>query len=348
MAQNGKVLLVGSVGLEDADQVFRALGERLGSRAKRYPDGETGPRYYWIRWVAELFQGHPQLAVHGGNQGVGEFQGQAEIPSFTLADGVGGQDLNFATLGYAQAALESHAKFQALKESGVIPPGTRFQVSLPTAIALSTTFMHLDRRGEIEPAIEAGLIRDAGAIAAGIPAGELAIQWDVCHEVVAHDGAEGRWVLHYENILDGSVERIARLLAAIPDGAEAGIHLCYGDPGHAHIIEPKDFATCVAFANRISAAAPREIQWMHMPVPRGRADDAYFAPLQDLKLAPETELYLGLVHHTDGAVGTRARIAAAGKYADNFGIATECGFGRRPAKTIPELLRIHAEVADGA
>ena len=33
-------------------------------------------------------------------------------------------------------------------------------------------------------------------------------------------------------------------------------------------------------------------------------------------------------------------------YFDRFGIATECGFGRRPAETIPELLRIHAEAAD--
>lgn len=28
-----------------------------------------------------------------------------------------------------------------------------------------------------------------------------------------------------------------------------------------------------------------------------------------------------------------------------FSIATECGFGRRPAETIPQLLRIHAEIA---
>jgi hypothetical protein len=26
-------------------------------------------------------------------------------------------------------------------------------------------------------------------------------------------------------------------------------------------------------------------------------------------------------------------------------VATECGMGRRPSETIPELLRIHAEVA---
>ena len=64
-----------------------------------------------------------------------------------------------------------------------------------------------------------------------------------------------------------------------------------------------------------------------------------------LKLAPETELCLGLVHHTDGVAGTRKRLATAEKYVEDFSIATECGFGRRPPETIPELLRIHAEVA---
>jgi hypothetical protein len=83
-----------------------------------------------------------------------------------------------------------------------------------------------------------------------------------------------------------------------------------------------------------------------MPVPRNRADDAYFEPLKALTLRPETELCLGLVHYTDGVEGTKQRLATAKKYAERLSIATECGFGRRDPRTIPELLRIHAEVAD--
>ena len=71
-----------------------------------------------------------------------------------------------------------------------------------------------------------------------------------------------------------------------------------------------------------------------------------FEPLKRLKLRPETELCLGLVHFTDGLEGTRRRIAAARKYAEDFSIATECGFGRRKVETIPELLRIHAAAAE--
>jgi hypothetical protein len=83
-----------------------------------------------------------------------------------------------------------------------------------------------------------------------------------------------------------------------------------------------------------------------MPVPRDRTDDAYFAPLRNLKLRPETELYLGLVHMTDGVEGTRKRIETTRRFVPEFGVATECGLGRRPPETIPALLHIHAEVAD--
>ena len=82
-----------------------------------------------------------------------------------------------------------------------------------------------------------------------------------------------------------------------------------------------------------------------MPVPRNRSEDAYFAPLKGLQLHPETELYLGLAHLTDGVEGTRQRIAAAQRATAQFGVATECGLGRRPTATIPALLHIHREVS---
>jgi hypothetical protein len=78
-------------------------------------------------------------------------------------------------------------------------------------------------------------------------------------------------------------------------------------------------------------------------VARDRSDDQYFAPLAELALKPESELFLGLVHYTDGLEGTRKRIAAAEKVVGNFGIATEYGLGRRRPETIPELLRTHVD-----
>jgi hypothetical protein len=131
----------------------------------------------------------------------------------------------------------------------------------------------------------------------------------------------------------------------VPERVDLFFHLCYGDFKHRHLVEPTDLSMCVAFANRVSSGLGRSIALFHMPVPRNRTDDAYFAPLKDLKLRPATKVALGLVHHTDGVEGTRRRVATAKKYLANFAISTECGFGRRPPSTISELLDIHARVA---
>jgi hypothetical protein len=84
-----------------------------------------------------------------------------------------------------------------------------------------------------------------------------------------------------------------------------------------------------------------------MPVPKGRTDEAYFAPLSGLKLAPGTELYLGLVHHDD-AEGDKARLAAARRHARVDGISTECGMARGDPSRLPDLLAAHAHLVEGS
>jgi hypothetical protein len=85
---------------------------------------------------------------------------------------------------------------------------------------------------------------------------------------------------------------------------------------------------------------------MHLPVPIDRTDDGFFAPLEELHLAPATELYLGLVHARDGVPGTVRRIAAAKKRVGVFGIASECGIsrGRSPQLAI-EFIKTYAAAA---
>jgi hypothetical protein len=341
MSGTRSVHLVGSIGLSDAETVFRTLSETVGGRAPRYPDGETGARHYWIRWQRGVFDDHPDIELV---EEVDPFGDGIMRPVFGVRDGVDPKSLDMGSLGYATAAIESHDLFRRLRDDGSIPAGTRFQVSLPTPVAVINGFVHMDQRAALEPAYERAMTEEVARIAGAIPPDDLAIQWDVCHEVVAHDGG---LALHYEDILGGSLDRLERIGAAVPDGVELGFHLCYGDPGHKHIVEPGDTATAVAFANGICARVPRRVDFIHLPVPRGRGDDAYFAPLQGLALTPGTELILGLVHHTDGVEGTRRRIAVAEKAVSGFGIGTECGFGRRAESTIPDLLRIHAAVADG-
>jgi len=79
-------------------------------------------------------------------------------------------------------------------------------------------------------------------------------------------------------------------------------------------------------------------------VPIARSDDAYFKPLAALKLAPSTELYLGIVHAEDGVDGLKKRAEAASRYVKNFGIATECGIARqRKPELVRKILALHAE-----
>ena len=61
----------------------------------------------------------------------------------------------------------------------------------------------------------------------------------------------------------------------------------------------------------------------------------------------DTTLYIGLVHYTDGLEGAKARFAPFRKHFDGvFGVAAECGMGRRPLdQDLNRLLAIHREVA---
>jgi methionine synthase II (cobalamin-independent) len=134
----------------------------------------------------------------------------------------------------------------------------------------------------------------------------------------------------------------------VPPDVELGVHLCYGDFGARHFVEPKDATKLVEFANALSEAVEHPLAYIHMPVPLGRNDDEFHRPLQNLTLKDGTELYLGVVHAADGVDGAKARIATARRYAPQFGIATECGMARaRSVDTVRKLLKIHADVLAG-
>lgn len=343
------VHIVGSVALPTAEDVFRTIGATLGTRVKRLPDGETGDRRDWIQWQEHVVTAHPQLTIATDDSDrrpeprveQGAHVTMRFTPSYRLADGVDPGDLAFDNLGYADAALESYETFRRLKIQGDVPEDTRFQVSLPTPVAFLEHFIARRSQADIEGPYEVRMLSEVMEIVDHVPHNELAIQWDVSKEMAIW---EGLWSIYFEDSRAGIIDRLVRLGDAVPETVELGYHLCYGDFNHSHWKEPEDTANLVAVANGISAVVSRDVQWIHLPVPRDRSDDAYFEALSDLKLKPETELFLGLVHHTDGVQGTQARIAAAEKFVTGFGISTECGMGRRPPETISELLRIHAEV----
>ena len=342
------VHLVGSVPGASAAEVFETVGAALGARLKRIPDGETGERADWITWLEPVFAESPALEK---SDQVFRLHPTAPLHiRYRLKPGASVKDVRFDNLFYADIATRSYADFARLKREGKVPAQARFQVDLVPAYSVIWLYLQDDLHAPLDPIYNAAVKREIDKIAAAIPHGELAIQFDVASAVFAR--LERGEVSSYGRSKDETQETFGRILADlaghVPADIELLFHFCYGDSNHKHVVEPTDMGDMVAMANRLAAAIERPIQLIHMPVPRDRADDAYFEPLKLLRLKPETELCLGLVHHTDGVAGTRQRLAAAQRVLRDFSIATECGFGRRRPATIPELLRIHAEVADAS
>ena len=333
------VHLVGSIPLADARAVFREAGRRLGPRLARIPDGETGIRSNWIAWQRQAFAGQEALVETPERERDYQLR-----PPFRFAPGRGAGDLDFGALGFAREAAASHAAFRDAAKAGEVPAHCRFQVCLPTPFAPLYSFVAYRDQGEVEPLYEAALRGELAEICRTIPADALAVQWDVATEMSIFEK------LYPVPFLGGEAEagliaRLARLGDAVPAGVELGYHLCYGDMNHRHWKEPEDTAVLVRVANALAASVSRPIDWIHLPVPRDRDDDAYFAPLGGLALDAATRLHLGLVHLTDGVAGARRRIAAAERVVAGFGIGTECGFGRRDPGTVPDLLDLHRAVA---
>lgn len=329
--------LVGSVPLADSESVFRAASSRLGKHLTRIPDGETGVRTNWVQWQFPLLEGLPQFERTPPNpRAWAGFQVQ-------LRPGVSASEVELPALGYAESAIESYAVFQRLKSAGVIATGTRFQVSLPTPLAVVYLRMAPRDQVSIERVYERRLMAELDEISDAVPHDELAVQWDTAVEFVL---LEGMMETQLSDPFADIVERLVALGDRVPSDVELGYHLCYGDVEHRHFKEPADAGKLVDVANGIAAGISRPLNWVHMPVPRDRNDAAYFEPLRQLSLPAESELYLGLVHLTDGAEGTRARIATAQGIVEQFGVATECGFGRRDPATIPDLLDLHAAIVE--
>jgi hypothetical protein len=338
------VHFVGSIPLPDGETVFRTLADAAGPHVRRLPDGETGIRKTWIRFLQNVLADNPAIEVA---QDVPPFKftqwdGKVlrEIPRLRIKPGAKPDPDTFDT-GYAEMAIASWSVFERLQKAGVIRPEVKFQISLPTPIAPTYNNMVPSDRPALLPALTTHLIGEVEKIAQALPNDRIAVQWDVCQEVLAWEG-------YYETgPVDFRSETLAvltRVGDAVPAAIELGYHFCYGSPADEHCVQPKDMGVMVEMANAIGDGVRRPIEFLHMPVPKSRTDDGYFAPLENLRLRPETELYLGLVHHDD-APGDAARLAAAQRHARVDGVATECGMARGDPARLPSLLAAHVRAA---
>lgn len=333
---------VGSVPLSSNAEVFTKLSEALPGRLVRLPDGETGKRWNYVGWQHETFAANPQVIRQLGLGSV-------------IPDGTEKPDdkILVAPVGYDDMALESYAEFCKLRSAGVIEKGVKFQVSLPSPLNTIAICTQAPFQAEAEKVYEPKLLDALRRIQDNIPAGDLAIQWDLAIEVlmletVPYNAPYWQAVATpwFSPLKEGIMERLERITKVVRPDVEIGYHICYGDLFHVHFANPKDMGLLVEVANMLPEITDRKINWIHMPVPKDRADEAYFAPLKDLKLKGNTEIILGLVHGFDEE-GTRKKIEVASHFLDKFSVATECGCGREAKDEWESVLGILGSVTTG-
>jgi hypothetical protein len=356
------VHLVGSIpGLNSSEDVFRTVCKALPGRLKRIPDGETGSRNYFTYFQSFAFQAAgastaDMLVDFTDNAYKGKTQ---ELEEEQVAEAVNKLEENGFKTGYDDAAVESYATFRKLKEEGVIGKDVRFQVGLPTALSVIGPFIERAYQTKVEIFYEKALLDALERIQKEIPHQDLAIQIDLAVDTAISEGVYiTPW---WEPVRQGVIDRILCLFNAIDADVSAGFHFCYGlylsrfvptltdgslgDMDHKHWLEPPSLKVVTENFLMIHAGAKRSIDFVHMPVPKDRSDEAYFEPLEKLdgKLR-DTEVYLGLVHYDDEE-GTKERIQTASKYLREFGVATECGMGRTPVDQIDNIYQISKDVS---
>jgi hypothetical protein len=350
-ARHGSVHLVGSFPVKNARETFELAGPALGEAAARLPDGEPQG---WINFSNDAFYsaGGVELIPGMDPRLTPPWAPTEELkqrlldpdivrkvmgPAFRIKPGIKPKEVRFAPTGYVELATSSYKLFLDAREAGKVAPGTKFQQSMPTPFVMMASFAPEDARALLR-AFEDHLFAEVAAICEAIPHRDLAFQWDVVEVSRIEAGRAGV-------SLEEHARFIARACDSVPVGVDLGVHLCYGNAGGRHAIQPKDTSVMVDYANAFIPLLQRRLDWLHMPVPIDRADDAYFAPLGRLKLTAQTAFYLGLVHPSDGIEGGRARIAAAKRVMPRFGVATECGLRFFATDALPEILKLHRDLA---
>jgi hypothetical protein len=213
-------LLVGSVPLESTKAVLRCCSDGLRGLLLSMPDGETGPRNYFVKFQASNFpavmqskfmDNAPAMKIPFSDQQLAE--GRRELEEMDLET------------GYDEAAIESYSIFKQLQSEGIIEQDVKFQVSLPTIANVVGILIEEDFRRIVEPIYEKALFKSLQTIQDLIPHKDLAIQIDLgmdmayWEEIVFEPWfSDKRYVVEY----------IVRMISRVHEGVDLGIHYCYG------------------------------------------------------------------------------------------------------------------------
>ena len=329
------VYFVGTIGLDTAEDVFAGVGRALGDHVRQVPDGEVAGRRQWVTYQLPVLRSYGFLRPQPPNRFV----------PLELNDGFDAGDFRFAELGYAREARTSYTDFVAARDCGLIPPSVRFQVGMPTPFAVLRAFLTVPAAIAVEEAYTQAMLRELDAIAAHVPHENLAFQWDVAPEMMEWDAGGNAGGMLGEDGREGILSRLVRLSDAVPPAVRHGYHFCYGDFDASQVERPATPAAMIDLYNSLADRLTRRIDWVHMPIP-AHADETFFRHFREVRLRPETQLYLGLIHGTEDRAGAARRIDLAADALPDFGIATRCGIARgRSVGKVEALLKLHASLA---
>lgn len=347
------VHFVGSFGTDTVGESFEKVLD-YARGYKRVPDGEPkdSRRHYWLQFQSDILANTAGLSrVEGEAVYIRDEFNQLPI---RIDGSVPVEDIVFSNLGYAEAAISSYGVFEGLKARSVIGPDVKFQVSLPSPLAVITAFVVEGDRSTLLPKYEEALLAEIDEILAVVPQRELAIQWDLAVEFLYIENVELFGVKYSADWFswsgESAVDASARLIADVINrvggrygDVEQGLHLCYGDVEEEHFVQPDGSTNlCELFNSIVERLTVRPLGFVHVPVPIWVDSAEFFVGLEGLLVDDEeTDVYLGLLHREDGVDGALKRIALASRSVPLFGVATECGFGRAPAGSVDGIFELH-------
>src|SRR5665213_3541706 len=119
---------VGSIPLPDSESVFKTLSQGAGAHLARLPDGETGIRKSWIRFLQDVLAENPaiEVAVDEPPFQFKQWDGRVvrESPRLRIKQGQIPAARGFAT-NYGDMAIASWKIFDQMQKAGAIPAGVK-------------------------------------------------------------------------------------------------------------------------------------------------------------------------------------------------------------------------------
>lgn len=204
------VHLVGSIcGVPTPAASFQRCIAAFPNRLRRLPDGEPANRFDFIGWQREqVFGATPaMLEKYDANDNV---VGRGERSSPDVVARVVQSLARPLKPGYDDYALASYKDFVRLREEGVVPHGTRFQVCVPTVYCVMS-LLRAEYAAQVEPLYTEALLGCLKRIQEQIPAEDLAVQVDVAAETMLLMAPPGEIIYHFDKVCQEARNQVESL-----------------------------------------------------------------------------------------------------------------------------------------